>query len=86
MSGTSMDGVDVAQLETDGDASLRFGPTGFLPYGEEDRVLLRAALAEGAGLDDRTARPGVLGAAERMVTDRHAEAVEIFLRDNAIDP
>jgi anhydro-N-acetylmuramic acid kinase len=86
MSGTSMDGVDVALLETDGAQRLAFGPTGFLPYGEEDRTLLRAALAEAVALSDRAARPGPLAPAERMVTERHAEAVETFLRENAIDP
>ena len=58
MSGTSMDGVDVALLETDGTARLAFGPTGFSPYGDEDRALLRAALAQAATLEDRDARPG----------------------------
>ncbi|MBI3275052.1 MAG: anhydro-N-acetylmuramic acid kinase, partial [Methylocystis sp.] len=85
MSGTSMDGVDVALVETDGEAELAFGPTGFLPYGDADRALLRAALAEAAGLEDRLARPGRLATAERMVTDRHAECVEIFWRDNGLE-
>ncbi|ARN79724.1 anhydro-N-acetylmuramic acid kinase [Methylocystis bryophila] len=86
MSGTSMDGVDVALLETDGDEQLVFGPTGSFPYSDADRGLLRGALAEAATLQDRTARPGVLAVAEKMVTDRHAEAVEAFLADYAIDP
>ena len=81
-----MDGVDVALVETDGQSSLSFGPAGAYPYSDADRALLRGALAEGATLDDRSARPGVLAFAERMVTDRHAEAVENFLRENAIDP
>ncbi len=85
MSGTSMDGVDVALVETDGDATLAFGPTGHYPYNDADRALLRNALAEAATLEDRDARPGVLAFAERMVTDRHAEAVEAFLRDNALE-
>lgn len=85
MSGTSMDGVDVALVETDGDASLSFGPTGNYPYSDADRALLRNALAEAATLEDREARPGVLAFAERMVTDRHAEAVEAFLNDNGVE-
>jgi anhydro-N-acetylmuramic acid kinase len=82
MSGTSMDGVDVALVETDGETAVSFGPTGNYPYNDADRALLRNALAEAATLEDRDARPGVLAFAERMVTDRHAEAVETFLRDN----
>jgi anhydro-N-acetylmuramic acid kinase len=86
MSGTSMDGVDVALVETDGEAALSFGPASNYPYSDADRALLRGALAEAATLEDRDARPGVLAVAEKMVTDRHAEAVESFLSDNAIDP
>jgi len=86
MSGTSMDGVDVALVETDGESQLSFGPAGDFAYSDADRALLRGALAEAATLQDRAARPGVLAVAEKMVTDRHAEAVEAFLANNAIDP
>ena len=82
MSGTSMDGVDIALIDTDGDRTVAFGPTGFAPYSDEDRVLLRAALAEAAGLEGRGALPGAVLRAEAMVTERHAEAVERFLADN----
>lgn len=82
MSGTSMDGVDVAVLETDGEVVAGFGPTLFRPYAESDRDILRWALAEAGALADRDARPGVLAEAERLVTDAHAEAVERFLTGN----
>jgi anhydro-N-acetylmuramic acid kinase len=84
MSGTSMDGVDVALIQTDGETEIRFGPEGFEPYGDLDRELLRAALAEASRLGDRAARPGVLAEAEWMVTDRHAAAVEAFLARHGI--
>lgn len=79
MSGTSMDGVDVALIETDGESVVIPGPSHFLAYGDDDRALLRAALADAASLDDRAARPGSLAAAECMITDRHVTAVEEFL-------
>jgi anhydro-N-acetylmuramic acid kinase len=85
MSGTSMDGVDLALVETDGAAEVRFGPTGFRPYEPEDRTLLRAALAEAAHVTDRMARPGALAAAEAVVTERHRAAVEAFLADEGIE-
>ncbi|MGO9134374.1 MAG: anhydro-N-acetylmuramic acid kinase [Methylovirgula sp.] len=79
MSGTSMDGVDVALIETDGAARLAPGASRSFTYAAEDRALLRAALDEAAALTDRQARPGRLAEAEAMVTARHAEAVEAFL-------
>ena len=84
MSGTSLDGVDVALVDTDGERVVN---------ARADRVprLLggrarppRGALADAAGLTDRAARPGRLGDAERIVTDAHAEAVEAFLRRHGI--
>lgn len=84
MSGTSLDGVDVALIETDGQRIAAFGPAGYRPYAEAERELLRQALAEGAGLADRWQRSGVLKEAEAFVTAVHAEAVETFLADNSI--
>ncbi len=67
MSGTSMDGVDAALLETDGEDAVR--PLGFvsLPYSEAERAAIRAAL--GAG-NERKVR-----AAGTVVTDAHIRAV-----------
>jgi anhydro-N-acetylmuramic acid kinase len=83
MSGTSMDGIDVAYLETDGMAHVERGPARSFGYTAEDRALLRAALDEAALLRpdpaERKARPGALAAAEAMVTARHADAVQLFL-------
>jgi anhydro-N-acetylmuramic acid kinase len=85
MSGTSLDGVDAALIETDGERIARFGPVGYRPYAEDERDLLRRALAAATGLTDRAARPGVLAEAEALVTQAHAEAVEDFIRAHRID-
>ncbi len=85
MSGTSLDGVDVALIETDGERIASFGPTGYRPYTDGEQALLRQALQEGAGLTDRTARPGVLREAEDFVTRVHAETVEALLAAEQID-
>lgn len=84
MSGTSHDGVDVALIATDGETIGRVGPTGYRAYGEDERALMRRAIAAAADLDRRTDRPGVLAEAELLVTSAHAEAVEAFLAVNRI--
>src|SRR6201997_462054 len=78
MSGTSLDGVDVALIETDGKKVRAFGPSGYRPYTEGERGVLRQALAEAIHLPQRDARPGILREAERVVTLAHAEAVSAF--------
>jgi anhydro-N-acetylmuramic acid kinase len=86
MSGTSQDGVDVALIETDGGVIARFGPTAYRTYSKKERALLRSATAAAANVTDRTARPAALAAAEAVVNDAHAEAVETFLAGNGIKP
>src|SRR6195952_2202871 len=84
MSGTSLDGVDVALIETDGKRVRSFGPSGYRAYTEGERGLLRQALAEAVNLSQRDARPGVLREAERAVTIAHAEAVAAFTAQHHI--
>jgi anhydro-N-acetylmuramic acid kinase len=86
MSGTSYDGVDVALIETDGEQIGRLGPTGYRPYSDREREVLRRAIAVGANLSRRTDRPKPLAEAEELVTDMHAEAVEAFLAANGMPP
>ncbi|MFZ2158217.1 MAG: anhydro-N-acetylmuramic acid kinase [Bradyrhizobium sp.] len=78
MSGTSLDGVDVALIETDGRRVKSIGPSGYRAYTNQERGLLRQALTEAVHLPQRDARPGILREAERAVTLAHAEAVAAF--------
>lgn len=80
MSGTSLDGIDAAVLETNGESFKSFGPTYYRPYALEEQAVLAQALQEARGLHDRTARPGILSAAEQIVTDAHCEAIAALLR------
>jgi anhydro-N-acetylmuramic acid kinase len=84
MSGTSYDGVDVALIETDGEEIGSLGPTGYRPYSDQERDLLRRAIAVATHLGDRTERPKILAQVEELVTDMHAEAVEAFLAANGM--
>ena len=85
MSGTSLDGIDAALIETDGERVARFGPVGYRPYAEGERDVLRRALAAATALTDRAARPGVLAEAEALVTQAHGQAAEDFLRTHGLD-
>ena len=78
MSGTSLDGIDVACLGTDGDARIARGAFRTYAYDEGVRDMLRRAMSDARELVDRQARPASLAACERAITARHAEAVRRF--------
>lgn len=46
MSGTSLDGIDVAQIVTDGEEIFEFGPSSYRSYSDEERATLKAALGQ----------------------------------------
>ncbi|TCM58964.1 anhydro-N-acetylmuramic acid kinase [Rhizobium sp. PP-F2F-G48] len=86
MSGTSMDGIDLALLETDGEAVVRRGPSHGLAYDSGFRARLKAALVMAAPIRDRGERPGDLVRIERDLTLLHAVAVHDFLHANGLKP
>ncbi len=86
MSGTSMDGIDVALIETDGETVPWLGPSLTLPYDGAMRTLLEGAMEDARGVNDRTSRPGRLAEAEQRITTLHAAAVRALLDTLRLTP
>ncbi|WP_157014848.1 anhydro-N-acetylmuramic acid kinase [Mesorhizobium xinjiangense] len=82
MSGTSMDGIDLAVLETDGEYAVRRGSSAFFAYEAGFRRRIEAALKTARSIEKRDERPGDLTALEGEITLRHAEAVRAFLAEH----
>jgi anhydro-N-acetylmuramic acid kinase len=80
MSGTSMDGIDLALVRTDGESVVERGPAMGLAYDPAFRKILAQALETAKGIEHREERPGDLGDVERELTLRHATALKDFLR------
>ena len=70
MSGTSMDGVDAALIETDGQTVTAFGRTAYRPYTALERDTLRAAMGKWQGPE--------VEAAAQVVELAHAELLSDF--------
>jgi anhydro-N-acetylmuramic acid kinase len=82
MSGTSLDGIDVALIRTDGEDIVERGPSQTYAYSDEQRNILRVALGEAKNLARRDERPSGLAKAETALTDWHVLAVKSFLKAN----
>ncbi len=88
MSGTSMDGIDLAVLSTDGEAHIVAGRDGFAAYDEATRDSVRRALDMAAGLPtavlaDMALWPDEVTTADALVTAAHRAAVQDFVRDSS---
>jgi anhydro-N-acetylmuramic acid kinase len=79
MSGTSLDGIDAALVETDGEDIAAPGPSLTVPYDPETRALLRASLDAARDVAEGGPVPHSIREAERLLTEAHAVAVKALL-------
>ena len=86
MSGTSLDGIDAALLETDGEDIARPGPALGVPYEPQMRALLRQALDDARTVAAGAPVPYAIRDAERRLTEAHADAVNALLKKANLAP
>jgi len=84
MSGTSLDGIDAALLDTDGEGVVRPGPGLTAPYDSRTRASLRAALDTARDFAQGAPVPGSIQDAEHAVTEAHAAAVKALLQKTGV--
>ena len=77
MSGTSLDGIDAALLQTDGENHIAREAFLTVPYAEDLRAQIRSCLGKTAA---------EAGTVERALTVAHAHAVERLLKQQGLRP
>ncbi len=88
MSGTSMDGVDVAAILTDGLSVFDFGDTSFRPFSDAERRTIQAALGQWPDGADVAAASAVVEAAhlDALAPFTHVDLVGFHGQTLAHDP
>ncbi|ENZ83710.1 MULTISPECIES: anhydro-N-acetylmuramic acid kinase [Caulobacter] len=84
MTGTSLDAVDMAVLETDGNDIQAFGPAGERKLREETRDLLLKTTDIARAWPRGAPEPAIFDAARKAVADEHFHAASDFLREHGL--
>lgn len=85
MTGTSLDGIDMAVLDTDGEAQLTFGPWAEKPMPKATRAVLEETVKAALGWPRGAEEPAIFAEARRVIVDLHLEAMTEFLKDNNLN-
>jgi anhydro-N-acetylmuramic acid kinase len=81
MCGTSLDGIDVAVLETDGETIFNIGPAGEYPLPDALRTAVQDAIAVAKATPRGAPAPPLFDVVSRVIAETHASVVETFLSD-----
>ncbi len=84
MTGTSLDAVDMAVLETDGETIQAFGPAGERKLTAATRDLLLDATAQALAWPADAPRPAIFDEADRVVADEHLVAARDFMAEHGL--
>tara|TARA_R110000868_G_scaffold190862_1_gene434857 strand:- start:157113 stop:158204 length:1092 start_codon:yes stop_codon:yes gene_type:complete len=79
MSGTSLDGIDAALLETDGENNITFKHGVYLPYKPEFRARMQKLAREDISILD-------MMRLEKELTEEHAAVVKMLLQEEFLTP
>ncbi len=80
MSGTSLDGVDAAFLETDGEKIYRFGPGLTIPYTAQERSTISTAIQQALNWRFNGVPPNAFAEAEHVVDMVHINAIDGLMK------
>lgn len=84
MTGTSLDAVDMAVLETDGEAILGFGPAGEMKLDAETRAIIEDAIDDALEWGRAEDEPESFDEAREAVADAHLAAALSFMAVNGV--
>ncbi len=85
MTGTSLDAVDMAILETDGEAISGFGPAGERKLTDATREIMLEATKEALAWKRGEPEPGIFTEAARVGAEEHFAAAEEFLTEHKLN-
>ncbi len=84
MSGTSLDAVDMAVLETDGEAIEAFGPAGERKLSPDVRTLIEQATADARAWPWHAPEPASFAPAALAVAREHLRAAQSFMAEHGL--